>query len=252
VKSRYLLALALAATGSALPLYARASSAPEVDADQLNCLATEVYYEARGEGVKGMVAAGSIAMNRARAGRDLCDVTHERSARHCQFSYVCNSWLRIRDEDSWEKAKAVARAIVSDPLLPDPTAGSTEFGVCSYTRGWSRTRFVRQIGHHCFYRREGETALPVRDATFYLNPGAGEGYALQFASLTVAESEDPEGGEGPIRVVQHDQAADTAAALQRMHHSHVFVELAQTSYAPPDMNGAMTFSVGDQQILAAR
>ena len=71
------------------PLYALvdkyATSAP-LD-EQTNCLATAVYFEARGESVEGQLAVARVVMNRAASGRyppDWCSVVKQPA----QFSFV--------------------------------------------------------------------------------------------------------------------------------------------------------------------
>ncbi len=93
------------------PLYAIvdkfATNAP-LD-QQTNCLATAVYFEARGESVEGQLAVARVVMNRAASGRyppDWCSVVKQPA----QFSFVRHGEFPYADTNSaaWQKAEAVA------------------------------------------------------------------------------------------------------------------------------------------------
>lgn len=67
-----------------------------IDAEQLHCMATNVYHEARNEPIAGQVAVAQVVMNRVnhprRWGDTVCDVVYEirtRNGRNIpQFSWV--------------------------------------------------------------------------------------------------------------------------------------------------------------------
>ena len=87
------------------PLYALvdkfATNAP-LD-QQTNCLATAVYFEARGETVEGQLAVARVVMNRAASGRyptDWCSVVKQPA----QFSFVRNGAFPQANTDSWRGA----------------------------------------------------------------------------------------------------------------------------------------------------
>ena len=76
---------------------------------QTNCLATAVYFEARGESVEGQLAVARVVMNRAASGRyppDWCSVVKQPA----QFSFVRHGEFPYADTNSaaWQKAEAVA------------------------------------------------------------------------------------------------------------------------------------------------
>lgn len=125
--------------------------------DEHHCLALALYWEARGESRRGMVAVGWTILNRAQS-RDFpatpCAVVYQGGQRPpCQFSWWCDGKSdRPRDRDSWIQARVVAAELLVDPP-PDPTGRalfyhSTRIGV-PWTR--KRTRTAR-IGNHIFYR----------------------------------------------------------------------------------------------------
>lgn len=103
-------------------------------ADQINCLATMVYGEARSESYTGQVAVAHTAMNRA-VKRSLCDVVLAPK----QYSVFNNNpGLRAAamstlsepnhknsiEQAGWAKAKLVAHDVYSGKTK-DPTNGAT-------------------------------------------------------------------------------------------------------------------------------
>src|SRR5688572_30282577 len=78
---------------------------------QQDCLASAVYFEARGESLEGQLAVAEVVLNRTQSGRypsTICGVVTQ----PWQFSFV-NATGRIpaanRSSDAWRRAVAVAR-----------------------------------------------------------------------------------------------------------------------------------------------
>jgi spore germination cell wall hydrolase CwlJ-like protein len=126
--------------------------AETADAEQ-DCLASAVYFEARGEPIQGQLAVADVVMNRAASGRypaTICGVVTQR----WQFSFV-NRTGRIpaadRGSEAWRKAVAIAR------IAQAGTARAVAQNVLWYhaeyvSPSWGR-RLARQdkIGLHIFY-----------------------------------------------------------------------------------------------------
>ena len=137
------------------PLYALvdkfATSAP-LD-PETNCLATAVYFEARGESVEGQLAVARVVMNRAASGRypaDWCGVVKQPA----QFSFVRGGQFPYADPncDAWRKAEAVAElaaANVVPSVGPDVLWYHADYVAPSWRRSLQE---VEQIGAHIFYR----------------------------------------------------------------------------------------------------
>ncbi len=95
------------------PLYAlvgKYSTAAVPLDEQTNCLATAVYFEARGESLEGQYAVARVVMNRAGSGKyppDWCSVVKQPA----QFSFVRNGQFPAADTSSpaWARAEAIAR-----------------------------------------------------------------------------------------------------------------------------------------------
>ena len=128
-----------------------ASNAP-LD-EQTNCLATAVYFEARGESAEGQLAVARVVMNRAASGRyppDWCSVVKQ----HAQFSFVRHGEFPSVDTDSyaWQKAEAVAQLAVAN-VVPSLSNDVLWYHANYVAPTWRRSLVeVQQIGAHIFYR----------------------------------------------------------------------------------------------------
>jgi len=147
------LALALLGAGAALVISVRAESAG-VDRD-LNCLALNVYHEARNQPLEGQLAVAHVTLNRIddpSFPSTVCEVVFR--ARH--FSWTNDPVKRTespREAVAWEAAQRVARIALAD-RDGDPVQGSTYFHLASVSPEWaSSLQRVRQIGDHVFYVR---------------------------------------------------------------------------------------------------
>ena len=122
------------------------------------CLAEAVYFEARGESIKGQFAVAEVVLNRVDSGKfakSVCGVVKQRGGGSCQFSYVCDGYAdRMRDPQAREVAQRIAYVMLNGAPRT-LTAGATYFHTHSVKPGWSR-RFERTaaIGDHLFYRRD--------------------------------------------------------------------------------------------------
>ena len=60
------------------------------------CLAEAIYFEARGEAVRGQIAVAQVVLNRAFSGKypdTVCGVVYQNKHRHlaCQFTFACDN-----------------------------------------------------------------------------------------------------------------------------------------------------------------
>jgi hypothetical protein len=136
------------------PLYAlvdRYSTGVALD-EQANCLATAIYFEARGESVEGQLAVADVVMNRAASGQyptTWCEVVKQ----PWQFSFVQHGQFpAIHDAEAWAKAQGVARLAMANVLRTVPT--DVLWYHANYVApSWgSRLTQVEKIGVHIFYR----------------------------------------------------------------------------------------------------
>ncbi|MBL8667693.1 MAG: cell wall hydrolase [Rhodospirillales bacterium] len=137
---------------------------------ELECLARNVYFEARGEPMTGKYAVAAVTLNRVvdvNFPSTICQVVYQGvglGANMCQFSWACDRYSdRPRDAKSWELAKQVAyNALFLD--RPDPTGGALYFHTTRVRPTWSRTMVkVGIIGAHVFYRQRGAAAVEIAE-----------------------------------------------------------------------------------------
>jgi len=125
--------------------------------DEQYCLALTLYWEARGEGRRGMTAVGWTVLNRVRSPHfpsTPCAVVFEGGEqRPCQFSYWCDGKSdRPRNRRDWQNALLIAADLLVNPP-PDPTHGSLFYHSTSIGVPWKRARTrTARIGRHVFYR----------------------------------------------------------------------------------------------------
>ena len=126
---------------------------------QWECLAEALYFEARGETVKGQFAVAEVIMNRVKSGRfpdSVCGVINQGTGKkyQCQFTYTCDGVPeRIHEPRAWERVGKVARAILDGRAPMNLTDGATHYHTTAVNPRWSRTYTkTAAIGVHLFYR----------------------------------------------------------------------------------------------------
>src|SRR5712692_5312528 len=123
------------------------------------CLANAVYFEARGESVRGQIAVAQVVMNRVFSGyypNDVCGVVYQNAHRHlaCQFTFACDGIPdRVTEPDAWQRARRIAHGMLEGKLwLPD-VGKATHYHAYWVHPWWVRTmRKLDKIGVHTFYR----------------------------------------------------------------------------------------------------
>jgi len=123
------------------------------------CLANAVYFEARGESVRGQIAVAQVVMNRVFSPfypNDVCGVVYQNAGRHlsCQFTFACDGIPDIVTEpDAWERAKRIARDMLDGKLWMPEVSKSTHYHAYWVHPDWvNEMRKVYKLGVHTFYR----------------------------------------------------------------------------------------------------
>ena len=128
------------------------------------CLAEALYFEARGESVRGIFAVAEVIMNRVDSSlypNSVCGVVNQGTGRMyaCQFTYTCdgNSDV-IREQAAYNRVAKVARLMI-DGAERNLTEGATHYHTTAVSPSWAR-RFPQtaHIGSHLFYRQGTQTA----------------------------------------------------------------------------------------------
>jgi len=123
------------------------------------CLAEAIYFEARGEAVRGQIAVAQVVMNRAFSGfypNTVCGVVYQNKHRHfaCQFTFACdNNPDVVREPDMWERAKKIAKAMLDGQIWLPEVDKSTHYHAYYVRPSWvNEMKRMYKFGVHTFYR----------------------------------------------------------------------------------------------------
>jgi|TARA_R110000751_G_scaffold10147_1_gene37587 spore germination cell wall hydrolase CwlJ-like protein len=130
------------------------------------CLAEALYYEARDQGWRGMLAVGTVIQNRVKDPRypdDACGVVRQGKYRNgkpvkhkCQFSYYCDGKPeRPAEKEAWRQAVDIATLLTTTAVEIAGLEGATHYHASWVQPSWSKGLERRkQIGGHIFYARK--------------------------------------------------------------------------------------------------
>jgi spore germination cell wall hydrolase CwlJ-like protein len=123
------------------------------------CLAEAVYFEARGEAVRGQIAVAQVVLNRAFSGfypSTVCGVVYQNKHRHlaCQFTFACDNVADVvREPDMWDRARKIAKAMLDGQLWLPEVAKSTHYHAYWVHPSWvHEMKKMYRFGVHTFYR----------------------------------------------------------------------------------------------------
>lgn len=128
------------------------------------CLTEALYFEARGEPVKGQFAVAEVILNRVDSSRypnNVCGVVNQGTGRKfaCQFSYTCDGKAEvINNRKAYNRLGKIADVM----LKGGPrklTQGATHYHTTAVNPKWARsfTKTVK-LGAHLFYRQPSRVA----------------------------------------------------------------------------------------------
>src|SRR5437868_12112848 len=139
------------------------------------CLAEAIYFEARGEAVRGQIAVAQVVLNRAFSGfypNTVCGVVYQNASHHlaCQFTFACDGIPDvIREPEAWERARKISAQVLDGKLWLSEVGKATHYHAYWVRPGWVRemTR-MHKLGVHTFNRPrawgDGEDAPEWGDA----------------------------------------------------------------------------------------
>ena len=123
---------------------------PTYTNDQVECLAKNIYHEARGEGVEGMLMVAEVTMNRvedSRFPKEVCAVIYQKG----QFEWTTKK-MAISEKELYNLAEDVAEEVLSgeaDMLGTD----ALYFKSSGIRSKFHETRtYVGSVGGHDFYK----------------------------------------------------------------------------------------------------
>jgi hypothetical protein len=129
-------------------------------AEAQKCLSDAIYFEARGEVMRGQEAVAQVVMNRVFSGyypHDVCGVVYQNAHHHlaCQFTFACEgkNLNKIDEPDMWEQAKQIARDMLDGKIWLAEVGHATHYHAYWVHPSWvhEMTRLYK-LGVHTFYR----------------------------------------------------------------------------------------------------
>lgn len=136
---------------------------PVINANDLNCMAKGIYYEAGGESTKGKEAVAFVIMNRMRSGKfptTACGVVKQTTVagakRACQFSWYCaggDSKINATiSNERYTECMQVALSVLNgrvDNWIPK----AISFHMSGVHTDWTQHGMtkVATVGNHIFY-----------------------------------------------------------------------------------------------------
>jgi spore germination cell wall hydrolase CwlJ-like protein len=236
-------------------------SEAEFQERQRRCLATAIYFEARGEPVRGQLAVAQVIMNRVRSPRfpdTICGVVYQgQHRRGCQFSFTCDGRSDTpRNDASWALSQDLARQVTSGQVWLEEVGYSTFYHANYVNPRWSRAMNRSDvIGQHIFYKKRNEqpyvveaaarpgdaASLPSLGSTPILKPGIGVGTFADLqpepAATQIAETEEAAPAPRPV-------ATPAVATSEPVNATPVAVAAPASSPAPGASGEGVASSLG--------
>ncbi|MBM3544033.1 MAG: cell wall hydrolase [Alphaproteobacteria bacterium] len=158
----------------------------EFEERERRCLATALYFESRGEPIRGQIAVGQVILNRVRSPNfpeTICGVVFQGQHQPgCQFSFACDGKTDApRNSAQWGLAQDLAKQIMAgEHWLPE--LGYSTYFHATYVSPYWRGGMSRsdRIGRHIFYKKRNEKPYIVEASTGAGEAGAAEDDATSF------------------------------------------------------------------------
>lgn len=131
-------------------------------AQEIRCLANNIYHEARAEPVAGQYAVALVTLNRAeRANASVCEVVKEHRIVNgravCQFSWYCNKHKRKSklESESMMQSLHIADQVMEGNItksLKPKMRYATHFHNDAVRPAWAdQLKYLGKLGNHHFY-----------------------------------------------------------------------------------------------------
>ena len=128
---------------------------PVIPEKDLECMAMNIYHEARGEVVEGQIAVAHVTMNRVAHDNwpeTICDVVYQ--SKQFSWTHMIEDHTPY-DRKAWREAKAIARDVIIGNTN-DPTNDAVFYHARWVNPSWTSYMEVSKvIGNHIFYTWDG-------------------------------------------------------------------------------------------------
>src|SRR6185312_9053423 len=132
----------------------KGESQAEFEERERRCLATAIYFEARGEPVRGQIAVAQVILNRVRSPdfpQTICGVVYQGQMHPgCQFSFTCDGQSDTpRNDEQWALAKSIAKKATAGELWLPEVGYSTYYHANYVSPRWvGDMSRIDMIGRH--------------------------------------------------------------------------------------------------------
>lgn len=147
--------------------------AVQINYKALDCMTKNIYFEARGQGIKGMRMVAYVVMQRVKSPQfpnTVCGVVHQAITdsngniirNRCQFSWYCDgrtdslNFQRSYVANEWDKAQTVAMNVLTGHVKPSIDMRGVTYYHANYVDPyWAHSKnfkLVAIVGDHMFYR----------------------------------------------------------------------------------------------------
>ena len=139
----------LIASVIALATFASPTAGAKADSQEVLCLAKNIYFESRGQPLRGKLAVAKVTLNRTKHEdfpSTVCKVVYQPG----QFSWTAKRRHTIADYKAWQESLEIARKALATGLTELRGFNAIYFHSGTKPRGWAG-HFVAKIGAHRFY-----------------------------------------------------------------------------------------------------
>ena len=154
------------------------TTSADEESPEFICLVENIYFESKGESMRGKIAVGVVTLNRLKDPRypkTICEVVKQGPVREswktrqdptltadqrsynpvrhrCQFSWWCDGYKeRIKYDENWIDSVRAAKSALTGKY-DDLVGEATHYHAVYVTPEWAnRLRFIVQIDNHKFY-----------------------------------------------------------------------------------------------------
>ena len=131
----------------------------KVSDKELWCMATAIYFEARGETYRGQIAVGQVVLNRVAHKlypNTICGVVFQNQNKRnaCQFSFACDGIPeKVTEQKAWDQAMKIAKDVISGKEYIADVGHSTHYHATYVYPHWApKMKKNTKIGLHVFYQ----------------------------------------------------------------------------------------------------
>lgn len=120
---------------------------------EVHCLQRIILHEARGESKQGMIAVGSVVLNRVKS-KEYPDGICAVALQPKQFSgFRLDKRLRKVPKKTLEQSEVISKGLLSGEVKRSLPAGFLWFANVGSKKDWMQGMQSRVIGSHVFYRK---------------------------------------------------------------------------------------------------